>query len=123
MRLEVALWCRYCAGVDEDASYYDRIKLGEAGSASMDRLKAADADATLDALERFAVATVVKEPGGENGAVHGAFLGRSAPRTDLPRAGADRGAAWGGRVNLRLIGPTAAFDFLPEYEAPDQDGG
>lgn len=111
------------AGVDEDAGYYDRIKLGEAVSHSMDRLKAADADATLDALERFAVATVVKEPGGENGAVHVAFLVRSDHRSDFERAVDDLGDAWGGRVNLRLIGPTAAFDFLPEYETPDQDGG
>ena len=57
------------AGVDEDASYYDRIKLGEAISGSFDRLREQDANATLDALERFAVATAVKEAMGENGAV------------------------------------------------------
>jgi hypothetical protein len=111
------------AGLDEDASYYDRIKLGEAISNSMDRLRQQDADATLDALERFAEATVVKEPGGENGAVHVAFLVRTDHRSDFERAVDELGDAWSGRVNLRLIGPTAAFDFLPEYEAPDQDGG
>jgi hypothetical protein len=111
------------AGVDEDASYYDRIKLGEAISHSMDRLKQVDADATLDALERYAIATVVKEPGGENGAVHVAFLVRRDHRSDFERAVDDLGDEWSGRVNLRLIGPTAAFDFLPEYEAPDEDQG
>lgn len=108
------------AGVDEDASYYDRIKLGEAISGSMDRLREQDANATLDALERFAVATSVKEVTGENGAVHVAFLVRRDHRTDFERAVDDLGDAWSGRVNLRLVGPTAAFDFLPEYEAPDQ---
>ena len=108
------------AGVDEDASYYDRIKLGEAVSKAFDRLREQDANATLDALERFAVATAVKEPTGENGAVHIAFLVRRDHRTDFERAVDDLGDAWGGRVNLRLVGPTAAFDFLPEYEAPDQ---
>ena len=104
-------------------SYYDRIKLGEAISHSMDRLKQVDADATLDALERYAIATVVKEPGGENGAVHVAFLVRRDHRSDFERAVDDLGDEWSGRVNLRLIGPTAAFDFLPEYEAPDEDQG
>lgn len=111
------------AGVDEDASYYDRIKLGEAISHSMDRLRAADVDATLDALARYAEATVVKEAGGENGAVHVAFLVRRDHRSDFERAVDDLGDAWSGRVNLRLIGPTAAFDFLPEYEPPDEDQG
>ena len=86
------------AGVDEDASYYDRIKLGEAISHSMDRLQQVDADATLDALERYAVATVVKEPGGENGAVHVAFLVRSDHRSDFERAVDDLGDEWSGRV-------------------------
>ncbi|HEY2220583.1 GvpL/GvpF family gas vesicle protein [Actinomycetospora sp.] len=111
------------AGVDEDASYYDRIKLGEAISHSVDRLRQADADATLDALERYAVATVVKEPGGENGAVHVAFLVRRDHRTDFERAVDDLGDAWSGRVDLRLIGPTAAFDFLPEYDPPEEGQG
>jgi hypothetical protein len=51
---------RAIAGVDEDAAYYDRIKLGEAISNAFDSLRRQDADATLDALERFAVATVVR---------------------------------------------------------------
>lgn len=110
-------------GVDEDASYYDRIRLGEAISQVMDRLRQEDADAVLDALERYAVATTVKEPGGQNGAVHVAFLVRRDHRSDFERAVDDLGDAWGGRVDLRLIGPTAAFDFLPEYEAPAEGEG
>lgn len=110
------------AGVDEDASYYDRIKLGEAVSNAMDRLRERDVEATLEALERFAVATAVKEAGGDHGAVHVAFLIREDHRSDFERAVDDLGDAWSGRVNLRLIGPTAAFDFLPEYEAPESDG-
>ncbi|WP_378035544.1 GvpL/GvpF family gas vesicle protein [Actinomycetospora atypica] len=114
---------RQIAGVDEDAAYYDRIKLGEAISHAFDSLRQQDADATLDALERFAVSTVVKEAGGENGAVHVAFLVREDHRTDFERAVDDLGDAWEGRVTLRLVGPTAAFDFLPEYEAPDGGDG
>lgn len=107
-------------GVDEDASYYDRIKLGEAISQAMDQLRADDAQACVDALAKFAVATEVKEAGGENGAVHLAFLIRTDHRSDFERAVDELGDAWSGRIELRLIGPTAAFDFLPEFEAPEE---
>jgi hypothetical protein len=110
-------------GVDEDASYYDRIKLGEAISQAMDSLRENDANAVLDALERYARATVVKEVGGENGAVHVGFLVKRDHQTDFERAVDDLGDAWSGRVDLRLFGPTACFDFLPEYEVPDEEGG
>ncbi|MDD7966339.1 GvpL/GvpF family gas vesicle protein [Actinomycetospora lemnae] len=108
------------AGVDEDASYYDRIRLGEAISQAMDKLREEDAQACVDALAKFAVATEVKEVGGENGAVHLAFLVRTDHRSDFERAVDDLGDSWSGRVELRLIGPTAAFDFLPEFDAPDE---
>jgi hypothetical protein len=110
-------------GVDEDASYYDRIKLGEAISQAMDTLRSNDANAVLDALERYARATVVKEVGGENGAVHVAFLIHRDHRTDFEQAVDDLGDEWAGRVDLRLFGPTACFDFLPEYDVPDEEGG
>ena len=111
------------AGVDEDASYYDRIALGEAISHSMDRLRASDVDATLEDLGRFAVATSVKEAGSDEDAVNVAFLVRRDHRTDFERAVDDLGDRWDGRVNLRLVGPTAIFDFLPEYDAPATDEG
>jgi hypothetical protein len=108
------------AGLDEDASYYERIRLGEAISKAMDQLREEDAQACVDAISKFAVATEVKEAGGENGAVHLAFLVHRDNRSDFERAVDDLGDAWSGRVELRLIGPTAAFDFLPEFEAPDE---
>jgi hypothetical protein len=108
------------AGVDEDASYYDRIRLGEAISQAMDQIRADDAQACVDALSKHAVATEVKEVGGENGAVHIAFLVHTDHRDDFESAVDELGDAWAGRVELRLIGPTAAFDFLPEFDAPDE---
>ena len=108
------------AGVDEDASYYDRIRLGEAISQAMDELRKEDAQACVDAISKFAVATEVKEVGGENGAVHLAFLVHRDRRSDFERAVDDLGDAWAGRIELRLIGPTAAFDFLPEFDAPEE---
>lgn len=108
------------AGVDEDASYYDRIKLGEAISHAMDRLRAEDAQACVDALAGHVVTYEVKEVGGDTGAVHVAFLVRSDHREDFEAAVDELGEAWAGRVELRLIGPTAAFDFLPAFDVPDE---
>lgn len=108
------------AGVDEDASYYDRIRLGEAISQAMDKLREDDAQACVDALAKYAVATEVKEVGGENGAVHLAFLVHRDQREAFEQAVDEIGEAWAGRIELRLIGPTAAFDFLPEFDAPDE---
>lgn len=119
---EIARLREAVAGVDEDAAYYDRIKLGEAISHALDRLRADDAQAAVDALAPFAVATEVKTAGGENGAVHLAFLIRSDHRSDFERAVDDLGDAWSGRIDLRLIGPTAAFDFLPAFDVPDEQG-
>lgn len=108
------------AGVDKDASHYERIRLGEAIYHSIERLRQADAEAALEALQPYTVATVVKEASGDNGALHLALLVRRDHRGDFERAVDDLGDAWSGRVDLRLIGPTAAFDFLPEYQAPDE---
>jgi len=111
------------AGGDEDASYYDRIKLGEAISHAIERLRAEDAQACVDAIAPYAVATEVKEVGGETGAVHVAFLVRTESRSDFEQAVDDLGDAWSGRVSLRLIGPTAAFDFLPAFDVPGAEQG
>ena len=48
-----------------------------------DRLRADDAQAVVDAISRFAVATEVKEVSGENAAVHVAFLVRTDHRSDF----------------------------------------
>lgn len=106
-------------GVDEDASYYDRIKLGESISHALDRLRENDSAAAAEALAPYAEAQVVKDAGGEWGALHIAFLVRNDHRTDFERAVDELGDEWSGRVELRLIGPTASFDFLPE--APNDE--
>ena len=107
-------------GQDEDATYYERIRLGEMISTELGQERSADAAAAEEKLSQFAVAVLVKEAGGEDGAVNISLLVRRDHRSEFEQAVDALGDEWGDRVSLRLIGPVAPFDFLPE--PPDEDG-
>ena len=107
--------------VDEDAGYYDRIALGEAISQAMDAVRDEDTAAVLRRLEPSVIATSPHQASGDYGAVHVAVLVRSDHRTDFERIVDDLGEEWDGRVELRLVGPLAPFDFVPEM--PEADPG
>ncbi|MDN5918656.1 MAG: GvpL/GvpF family gas vesicle protein [Pseudonocardia sp.] len=107
-------------GQDEDATYYDRIRLGEMIASQVEREREADAGTAEERLSPFAVAVLVKEAGGEDGAVNLSVLVRRDHRSDFEQAVDALGDDWGDRVALRLIGPVAPFDFLPE--PADEDG-
>lgn len=117
---EIAELSASIRGQDEDATYYDRIRLGEMISSELDREREADARAAEERLSPFAVAVAVKEAGGEDGAVNLSLLVRRDHRSEFEQAVDALGDEWGDRVALRLIGPVAPFDFLPEV--PDEDG-
>ena len=110
-------------GVDEDASYYDRIKLGESISKAMEGIRQYDTDEVLDTLAPYVVATSAQEAGGDYGAVHVAILVRSDHRSDFERVVDELGDRWEGRVELRLVGPVAPFDFVPEMPDADPEAG
>lgn len=118
---EMAQLSESIRGKDEDATYYDRIKLGEMISNELEKLRVDDAGAAEERISPFAVAVLVKEAGGEDGAVNLSVLVRREQRSDFEQAVDALGDDWGDRVALRLIGPVAPFDFLPE-PADDEDG-
>lgn len=107
-------------GKDEDATYYERIRLGELIASAVERQRADDAGAADERLSPFSVAVLVKEAGGEDGAVNLSVLVRRDHRSEFEQAVDALGDEWGDRVALRLIGPVAPFDFLPE--PADEDG-
>lgn len=107
-------------GQDPDATYYERIRLGEMIASRVEQERAADAAAAEERLASFAVAVLVKEAGGEDGAVNLSVLVRRDHRSEFEQAVDALGDEWGDRVALRLIGPVAPFDFLPE--PVDEDG-
>lgn len=108
-------------GKDPDATYYERIRLGEGISEQVERIRQADAQHAVSALEPFAVALAVKDIADEDGAVHVAALVHRDHRSDFEQAVDALGDEWADRVTLQLLGPVAPYDFLPE--APDGEEG
>jgi len=63
-------------------------------------------------MEGHCVASVVREPTHELDAVHVAFLVEADGESEMERAIEDLARDWEGRVDVRLLGPMAAYDFV-----------
>ena len=104
---------------DPDATHYERIRLGEQISAEVDREREGDAGTAVDHLEPRCEGIVVKQADGEDGAVNVAVLVHRDRRAEFEDAVDALADEWGDRVAVRLVGPVAPFDFLPEPEAEE----
>jgi Gas vesicle synthesis protein GvpL/GvpF len=96
----------------EDASYYDRVKLGELVVAALEQRREADAAELYDRLEALAVAMVPHQPSQPEDVIDAALL---IARTDIEAFGEaieGLGEAWSGRIRFRLLGPLAPYDFV-----------
>jgi gas vesicle protein GvpL/GvpF len=96
----------------EDASYYDRVKLGELVVAALEQRREADAAELYDRLEALAVAVVPHQPSQPEDVIDAALL---IARTDIEAFGEaieGLGEAWSGRIRFRLLGPLAPYDFV-----------
>jgi hypothetical protein len=96
---------------DPDATREDRMRLGEIISNAIEAKRQADTEALGNALSGRVTASLVRPPSHELDAVYVAFLVQ-AGQADALRQAVDRLAEeWQGRIELRLIGPLAAYDF------------
>lgn len=113
---EVARLREQIQGLPEDVTHPERIALGEAVEQAVDQLREDDTAAAQVAVADFLEAAVVRDPAHEWEAINVAMLVARA-RADGLRSSVDRLAAqWEGRVNLRLLGPLAPYDFVPVAE-------
>jgi hypothetical protein len=97
---------------DPDVTREQRIALGEIVSAAIDARRDADSRTLARELDRHVSAGVLRPPTHELDAVHGAFL-VEADRADELRQAVDRLASdWRDQIELRLLGPLAAYDFV-----------
>ena len=96
----------------EDATRDLRIRLGEIISEAVAAKREADTRRLGDMLAPLAVATSVREPSHEMDAVNVALLVETAKGDDLDRAVNELGQEWGDRVEVRLLGPMAPYDFV-----------
>jgi hypothetical protein len=108
---EVAELREAVRGRPEQATYYERIRLGELVAAAVDRRRAEEAAALLDALRPHATAVVEDELQHERMVLNAAFLvrreGVEAFEAVAERLAAERDP----RMRLRLLGPLAPHAF------------
>jgi hypothetical protein len=100
------------SGQDADATREERIRLGEIISNAVAAKREQDTQELLSAMEEHAVASVVRDPTDELEAVNIAFLVEEDKAEDLDQEIEDLGADWDGRVELRVLGPMAPYDFV-----------
>ena len=98
----------------EDASYYDRVRLGELIVAALEEQRDDEAAQMLQRLEPLAAGTVANQPGQPDDVVNAAFLVERERAAEFESAVEDLGRDLAGRVRLRLLGPLAPYDFVPE---------
>jgi hypothetical protein len=99
-------------GADENATRDARIRLGEIISDAISAKRERDTQAVGDALGDLVEASLVREPTHELDAVYVAFLAENEKADDLERELRKLGDRWQGRIELRLMGPLAAYDFV-----------
>ncbi|MBV9096105.1 MAG: GvpL/GvpF family gas vesicle protein, partial [Streptosporangiaceae bacterium] len=109
---DIAEMAEQIRGKDPDATRDVRIQLGEAINNAISAKREQDSRAAADAMADVAVASVTNEPTHERDAVHMAFLVEADKQDEVQRVVDDLAEKWEGRVELRLLGPMAAYDFV-----------
>ena len=97
---------------DPDATREVRIKLGELINEAVAAKRYKDTHALGHAMEGLCVASVVREPTHELDAAHVAFLVDTDRESEMEEAIEDLARDWEGRIDVRLLGPMAAYDFV-----------
>ncbi|GGM44535.1 GvpL/GvpF family gas vesicle protein [Dactylosporangium sucinum] len=106
----------------EEVTRSERIELGQAVGEAIEVRRGADSQAVVDALAPVTVATVPRDPAGEFDAANVAVLAETRREEKLVRAVQELARRWAGRVEVRLLGPLAPYDFVdrgPEAELWD----
>ncbi|HWC85109.1 MAG TPA: GvpL/GvpF family gas vesicle protein [Solirubrobacteraceae bacterium] len=109
---EIAQIRRSLRRVSEDATYYDRIRLGELVAAAVERKRAADTAAIFEATAPLALDTRVAQSAHEWMAFDGSFL---VARGRLPEFDAKIeavGETQAGRMRLKYTGPLPPYSFV-----------
>jgi hypothetical protein len=99
-------------GHPEDATYYERIELGQLVAQAAESARELDAAAILEALEPLAVAIDVGSPGHERVAAQVAFLVEAARLEEFDAVVDDLGRRNQGRLRFKYTGPLPAYSFV-----------
>jgi hypothetical protein len=100
------------AGRPEDATYYDRIRLGELTEAGIAAKGEAESAAILDALSPLAVDTRVNQNFMEMMILNASFLVDKSREQAFDERVTAMGEAQAGRLIFKYVGPLPAYDFV-----------
>jgi hypothetical protein len=99
-------------GMSEDAARNSRMALGEIVVKAIDSKRAADTEAVVKVLDDIAKQVNAREPTHELDAVNVALLAQVDQQKELQAKVNELAENWDGRVEVRLLGPLAAYDFV-----------
>jgi hypothetical protein len=99
-------------GADEELTRDLRMQLGEIISNAIEAKREADTRALGEAMADHVAASVVRPPTHDMDAAHVAFLVDLGSAGALEQAVDELARDWSGRIDLRLTGPIAAYDFV-----------
>lgn len=111
---EVAELRRRTADLPEDASHYDRIRLGELVARAVDVRREAHTRRLLEGLVPHAEDYLVREVSGMDNVAEVSFLVTEEQRADFEQAAEVLAEEWEGTARVSLVGPMALYDFVPE---------
>jgi hypothetical protein len=109
---EAAELRRSIQGKPEDATYYERIRLGELISQALEDKREQTGPAIVDRLSPHAVAVRVAEPVHERMALNASFLVERNGLERFDQAVDELGEEQGGRIRLRYTGPLPPHSFV-----------
>jgi gas vesicle protein GvpL/GvpF len=99
-------------GKPEEATYYQRIELGELIAAALEEKRAAAAPQVIDRLAGLAVDVRVGDPVHERMAVNASFLVERSRLEEFDRVVDQLGAEQAGRIQLKYTGPLPPHSFV-----------
>ncbi|WP_243754394.1 GvpL/GvpF family gas vesicle protein [Labedaea rhizosphaerae] len=104
-------------GKSEDATRNERIALGEKIGQAIAAKREADSRRMAEALASLDVQLSPRDVTEEQQAVHLACLAETERQDELESVVDELAAEWEGRVEIRLLGPLAAYDFVVTEQA------
>lgn len=107
-------------GRPADATYFERIRLGELVSEQVQRRSQHDGDEIVAALEPFCRAVRRGDPAHERVALDASFLVDRGQQEDFEQVLEGLGQALEGRLGFRLIGPLPPHSFVAEFSAGER---
>ncbi|MFD1212391.1 GvpL/GvpF family gas vesicle protein [Arthrobacter sp. GCM10027362] len=111
---EVARLREATAGVSEEASHFDRVRLGELVVEDLRRKASSDSTAIVNALAPLARETVTREASQADDVVELAALVDRGSQEQFEREVGNLARNSAGRITFRLLGPQAPYDFVGE---------